>query len=156
MKGPTMLKSGDKAPEFELPDQEGKPRKLSELLTQGPVVLFFYPAAMTTGCTKESCHFRDLSAEFSAAGAQIVGISADKVEKQALFAAKHSFGYPLLSDPDRTVAEAFGVKRGKISITPVQRATFVINTDGTLRDVIKSEVKMDVHADKALAALKAA
>ena len=151
-----MLQPGDKAPDFELPDQDGTQRKLSDLLVNGPVVLFFYPAAMTAGCTKESCHFRDLSAEFTAAGAQVVGISADKVEKQAAFANKHSFGYPLLSDTDRSVAEAFGVKRGRISITPVQRATFVINTDGTLRDVIKSEVKMDVHADKALAALKAA
>ena len=151
-----MLQTGDKAPDFELPDQDGTPRKLSDLLEKGPVVLFFYPAAMTAGCTKESCHFRDLSAEFAAAGAQIVGISADKVEKQAQFATKHSFGYPLLSDADRSVAEAFGVKRGRISITPVQRATFVINSDGTLRDVIKSEVKMDVHADKALASLTAA
>ena len=151
-----MLQTGDKAPDFELPDQDGTPRKLSDLLAKGPVVLFFYPAAMTAGCTKESCHFRDLSAEFAEAGAQIVGISSDKVEKQAEFANKHSFGYPLLSDTDRTVAEAFGVKRGRISITPVQRATFVINSDGTLRDVIKSEVKMDVHADKALASLQAA
>ncbi len=150
------MNPGDKAPDFELKDQEGKARKLSELAANGPVVLFFYPAAMTTGCTKESCHFRDLSAEFAAAGAQIVGISKDSVDKQQEFATKHSFGYPLLSDPDRSVAEAFGVKRGRLSITPVQRATFVINSDLTVRDVIKSEVKMDVHADKALALLKAA
>jgi peroxiredoxin Q/BCP len=149
------MNPGDKAPDFELPDQDGNPRKLSDLLANGPVVLFFYPAAMTTGCTKESCHFRDLSAEFAAAGAQIVGISKDTVDKQQQFATKHSFGYPLLSDTDRSVADAFGVKRGRLSITPVQRATFVINTDGTIRDVIKSEVKMDVHADKALELLKA-
>jgi thioredoxin-dependent peroxiredoxin len=149
------MNPGDKAPDFELPDQDGNPRKLSDLLVNGPVVLFFYPAAMTTGCTKESCHFRDLSAEFAAAGAQIVGISKDTVDKQQQFATKHSFGYPLLSDTDRSVADAFGVKRGRLSITPVQRATFVINADGTIRDVIKSEVKMDVHADKALELLKA-
>jgi thioredoxin-dependent peroxiredoxin len=149
------MNPGDKAPDFELPDQDGNPRKLSDLLASGPVVLFFYPAAMTTGCTKESCHFRDLSAEFAAAGAQIVGISKDTVDKQQQFATKHSFGYPLLSDTDRSVADAFGVKRGRLSITPVQRATFVINADGTIRDVIKSEVKMDVHADKALELLKA-
>jgi peroxiredoxin Q/BCP len=149
------MNPGDKAPDFELPDQDGNPRKLSDMLAKGPVVLFFYPAAMTTGCTKESCHFRDLSAEFAAAGAQIVGISKDTVDKQQQFASKHSFGYPLLSDTDRSVAEAFGVKRGRLSITPVQRATFVINADGTIRDVIKSEVKMDVHADKALELLKA-
>jgi peroxiredoxin Q/BCP len=150
------MNPGDKAPDFELPDQDGKLRKLSELLLNGPVVLFFYPAAMTAGCTRESCHFRDLSTEFAAAGAQVVGISADKVEKQAEFANKHSVGYPLLSDTDRSVAEAFGVKRGKISITPVKRSTFVINTDGTIREVIKSEVNMNTHADKALESLKAA
>jgi peroxiredoxin Q/BCP len=149
------MNPGDKAPDFELPDQDGNQRKLSDLLANGPVVLFFYPAAMTTGCTKESCHFRDLSAEFAAVGAQIVGISKDTVDKQQEFATKHSFGYPLLSDTDRSVASAFGVKRGRLSISPVQRATFVINTDGTIRDVIKSEVKMDVHADKALELLKA-
>ncbi len=149
------MNPGDKAPDFELSDQEGNVRKLSELAASGPVVLFFYPAAMTTGCTKESCHFRDLSAEFAAVGAQIVGISKDTVDKQQQFAAKHSFGYPLLSDPDRTVAEAFGVKRGRLSISPVQRATFVIDSDLTVRDVIKSEIKMDVHADRALELLKA-
>ncbi len=150
------MNPGDKAPDFELPDQSGQQRKLTDLLANGPVVLFFYPAAMTAGCTKESCHFRDLSAEFTAVGAQIVGISADTVDKQAQFSDKHSFGYPLLSDTDRAVAEAYGVKRGRISITPVKRATFVINTDGTLREVIQSEVKMDVHADRALESLKAA
>jgi peroxiredoxin Q/BCP len=146
------MEPGDKAPDFELPDQEGQQRKLSDMLTDGPVVLFFYPAAMTAGCTAESCHFRDLNAEFSEVGAQVVGISADEVEKQQEFASKYSFGYPLLSDSDRSVATAFGVKRKRV--TPVKRATFVINQDGTIRDVIKSEIKMKVHADKALESLK--
>jgi peroxiredoxin Q/BCP len=146
------MERGDKAPDFELPDQEGQQRKLSDMLTDGPVVLFFYPAAMTAGCTAESCHFRDLNAEFSEVGAQVVGISADDVEKQQEFSSKYAFGYPLLSDSDRTVATAFGVKRKRV--TPVKRATFVINQDGTIRDVIKSEIKMKVHADKALDSLK--
>jgi thioredoxin-dependent peroxiredoxin len=150
------MKAGDTAPDFELPDQDGKTRKLSELLTNGPVVLFFYPAAMTTGCTKESCHFRDLKSEFAKLGAQIVGISKDDVSKQGQFDNKHSFGYPLLSDPELKVAEAFGVKRKMMAfLIPVQRATFVINTDRTIREVIKSEVNMGTHADKALVALAA-
>ena len=117
-------------------------------------MLFFYPAAMTYGCTKESCHFRDLKAEFAAVGAQPVGISADTVEKQKQFDEKESLGFPLLSDPDRTVAAQLGVKRG---IMPAQgkRATFVIDTDRTLLDVIHSEISMGAHADKALAVLKA-
>ena len=146
------MEPGDQAPDFELPDQEGQQRKLSDMLADGPVVLFFYPAAMTAGCTVESCHFRDLNAEFSEVGAQVVGISADHVEKQQEFATKYAFGYPLLSDSDRTVATAFGVRRKRV--TPVKRATFVINQDGTIRDVIKSEIKMKVHADKALQSLK--
>jgi peroxiredoxin Q/BCP len=115
-------------------------------------VLFFYPAAMTYGCTKESCHFRDLSAEFAAVGAQPVGISADPVEKQKQFDEKESLGLPLLSDPDRKVAAELGAKRG---FGPNKRTTFVIDTDRTVLDVIHSEISMNSHADKALAVLKA-
>ena len=148
------LAAGDQAPDFELPDQTGTPRKLSTLLADGPVVLFWYPAAMTTGCTKEACHFRDIAAEFEAVGAQRIGISADAVDKQAEFDDKHGLGYPLLSDPDRTVANGFGVsRRGPL---PNKRATFVIGTDQTIIEVVTSELNMNVHADKALAALGAA
>ena len=145
---------GDAVADFELPDQTGAPRRLSELLVAGPVVLFFYPAAMTYGCTKESCHFRDLKAEFDAVGAQRVGISADPVDKQLQFAEKHGFDYPLLSDVDRAVAEAFGVKR-RSNLLKVKRSTFVIDTDSTLIATIHSEVSMQSHADKALEILRA-
>jgi peroxiredoxin Q/BCP len=148
------INQGDTVPDFELPDETGTPRTLSRLLEQGPVVLFFYPAAMTSGCTKESCHFRDLAAEFAAVGGQRIGISGDNVDKQRQFSEKHGFDYPLLSDVDRSVAEAFGVKRGGISITPVKRSTFVIDTDRTVLSVIKSEVNMNKHADAALAVLR--
>jgi peroxiredoxin Q/BCP len=147
------MQVGDQVPDFELPDQTGTPRTLSELLASGPVVLFFYPAAMTAGCTKESCHFRDLRSEFEAVGAQRVGISADSVDKQAQFADKHAFDYPLLSDPDRKVAQIFGVKRS-LGILKVKRSTFVIDTDRTVLAVINSEVNMHAHADKALQVLR--
>src|SRR4051794_19759487 len=147
------MRPGDLVPEFELPDQDGRPRRLSDLLVDGPVVLFFYPAAMTLGCTKESCHFRDLAAEFKEAGGQRVGISADTVEKQKQFSDKHSFDYPLLADTDRTVAEQFGVKRG-FGISPTKRSTFVIDSDSTVLAVINSEISMNTHADKALKALR--
>ena len=94
------MKPGDIVEDFTLPDHTGQPRSLSEFLAEGPVVLFFYPAAMTTGCTAESCHFRDLAAEFAEVGAQRVGISRDPVEKQARFAEQNAFDYPLLSDVD--------------------------------------------------------
>jgi thioredoxin-dependent peroxiredoxin len=147
------LRPGETAPEFELPDQRGEPVSLTSLLANGPVVLFWYPAAMTTGCTRESCHFRDLAAEFAAVGAQRVGISADRVEKQREFADKHGFDYPLLSDRDGEVAAQFGVKRS-LALLPNKRATFVIRTDRRIAEVITSEVNMAKHADLALDALR--
>jgi peroxiredoxin Q/BCP len=148
------MKPGDLAPDFTLSDDEGEKRSLSEFLANGPVVLFFYPAAMTMGCTKESCHFRDLAKEFAEVGAQRVGISPDAVAKQAEFTAKHSFDFPLLSDPDGVVATQFGVRR-RLGPLLTRRQTFVIDTDRRVLDVIKSEVRMDTHADQALAALRA-
>jgi len=144
---------GDQVPDFELPDETGTVRTLSGLLAAGPVTLFFYPAAMTYGCTKESCHFRDLAKEFAQVGAQRVGISADTVDKQKQFSDKHSFDFPLLSDPDRTVAEMFGVKRSG-GLVPVKRNTFVIDTDRRVIGVIKSEISMQKHADRALDILR--
>lgn len=150
------MKTGDLVADFELPDQTGTPRKLSALLAAGPVVLFFYPAAGTPGCTREACHFRDLAAEFAALGATRVGISADAVHKQAKFASDQGFDYPLLADTEGTVASAFGVKRGLLGkLMPVKRTTFVIDTDRRVLEVIGSEVNMDVHADKALQVLQA-
>ena len=144
---------GAQAPDFELPDENGTPVRLSHKLVDGPVVLFFYPGAMTGGCTKEACHFRDLALEFKQAGAQRIGISTDPVAKQKTFTDLNGFDYPLLSDEAGEVATAYGVKRRLI--TPVKRATFVIDPDRTIRTVISSEMSMDVHADQALEALRA-
>jgi peroxiredoxin Q/BCP len=149
------MEKGDLVADFELLDEDGKPRKLSELAATGPVVLFFYPAAMTYGCTHESCHFRDMKAEFEAVGAQRVGISADQVAKQKQFSEKHAFDYPLLSDPDGVVATQFGVRRRFTKLSPTKRATFIIGPDLKVIDVIQSEVRMNVHADRALEVLKA-
>jgi peroxiredoxin Q/BCP len=148
------MRAGDVVADFELLDETGIPRRLSGLLEHGPVVLFFYPAALSAGCTAEACHFRDLAAEFRAVGAQPVGISHDPVEKQARFAARHTLGYPLLSDPDGTVREQFGVKRD-LGFNRTKRATFVIDTNYRVLEVIRSEIRMNAHADKALAVLRA-
>lgn len=147
------MDTGDTAPDFTLPDETGRERALGDLLENGPVVLFFYPMAMSAGCTVEACHFRDLAAELSELGAQAVGISTDDVAKQAEFASAHSLGYPLLSDADGEVAAAFGVKR-KLAVAPTKRKTFVIDTDRAVIGVVKSEVKMNAHADKALKVLR--
>ena len=146
------MRVGDVAPDFELPDDSGDMLKLSDQLAKGPVVLFFYPKAMTPGCTKESCHFRDMKGEFDAVGAQRIGISADTVDKQHQFSEKHDFDFPLVSDSNRSVARAFGVKRPGPLMN--KRMTFVIDTDRKVLDVIGSETNMDKHADQALEVLK--
>jgi peroxiredoxin Q/BCP len=145
------ISEGSAAPDFELPDENGDLVRLSDKVKGGPVVLFFYPAAMSGGCTREACTFRDLGQDFADAGAQRLGISADPVHRQKEFSHEHSFDYPLLSDRDREVATAYGVKRR--FVTPVRRATFVIDRDLTIRKVIASELDMQVHAHEALAAL---
>jgi peroxiredoxin Q/BCP len=145
------MRPGDPVPDFELPAQDGRPVRLSEELKRGPVVLFFYPRAMTPGCTRESCHFRDLEAEFAGVGATRLGISADPIDRQRQFSEKHGFDFPLLSDPERVVARMYGVKRPGPLFN--RRATFVVGSDGLLLSRISSEVDMARHADEALAVL---
>ena len=168
--------AGDKAPDLTLYDHTGRPRTLSALLSDGPVVLFFFPLASSPICTAQACHFRDLSSEFATVGAQRVGISTDTVDRQAHFAQQRSFDYPLLSDADGVVSEIFGVRRGRLAklrrsvvargagrggrhtrrrgvlarLLPVRRTTFVIDTDRTVLKVISSELRASVHADQAL------
>jgi peroxiredoxin Q/BCP len=148
------MQKGDLAPDFTLNDQRGDERTLSTMLLDGPVVLFFYPAAMTKGCTKESCHFRDLAAEFAQLGAQRLGISMDSVERQAEFTTKNALDYPLLADVHGDVAKLYDVKRG-LDVLKVKRTTFVIGQDRRVADVINSELSMTAHADKSLDALRA-
>lgn len=146
------MQTGDLVDDFRLPDQYGTERSLSELVAHGPVVLFFYPAAMTKGCTKESCYFRDLAAEFATIGAQRVGISMDDVATQKKFSDENGFDYPLLSDVDGSVAKQFGVKR-RLDLLKVQRATFVIGPDRRILGTFRSETNMNAHAEEALALL---
>lgn len=147
------MRPGDTVDDFTLPDQDGRPRTFAELSSGGPVVVFFYPKAMTGGCTAEACHFRDLAGELAELDATAVGISADAVDAQARFDRENSLGMPMLSDPDRSVAKQFGVK----CPGPLwnRRATFVIGKDGTLLEEIRSERDMEVHADRAIEVLRA-
>jgi thioredoxin-dependent peroxiredoxin len=148
------METGDVVPDFELPDETGKVRRFSEFLASGPVVLFTYPIAMSKGCTVESCYFRDLASEFQAVGASRVGLSGDSVDRQAVFSSRHDFDYPLLSDQTGEVTKMLGVRRG-LARVPVRRWTFVIARDATVLEVIKSEVSMHRHADRALEVLSA-
>jgi peroxiredoxin Q/BCP len=143
------MRPNDLAPDFELPDQFGIPRRLTTMLQKGPVALFFYPVASSGGCTKEMCSVRDRSAEFEAVGAQRVGISRDPIAAQLRFAEENSLDFPLLSDTDGAVCEAYGVSRSMAS-APVKRQTIVIGADGRVADVVKSEFRFGKHAVKAL------
>ena len=121
------------------------------------MVLFFYPAAMTSGCTAEACNFRDLAAEFAAAGAQRVGISRDKVDKQRQFAELHGFDYPLLSDPDSAVAAALG-RQAQAAAGPAEHQADDLRDRHrpTVLEVIHSERNMNEHADRALGEARSA
>jgi peroxiredoxin Q/BCP len=146
------LPAGSLAPDFDLPDQDGRMHQLSDLLQRGPVVLFFYPGAGSGGCTREAVHFRDLVTRFAAVGAHRVGISTDDIASLDRFARTEGLDFPLLSDLDGAVAVSYGVRRR--FVTPVKRATFVIDTNQQVVEVVASETNMHVHADQALAALE--
>jgi peroxiredoxin Q/BCP len=152
------MKQGDTAPDFELADDKGTTTTLGAYLAKGPVVLFFYPIASSSGCTTEACHFRDLAAEFEAVGAQRLGISPDSVDAQAAFVRGENLDYPLLADVGGTVAEQFGVRRSGLlaKIGPVKRKTFVIGADREVLAVIGGELKFENHADEALTVLRGA
>jgi peroxiredoxin Q/BCP len=133
-----MLQIGDFAPDFELLSDEGKPLKLSEFRGQR-VVIFFYPEADTPGCTRQACGFRDNFPVIKAAGAAILGISPDPVKKLAKWRAKEQLPYPLLSDPDHAVADAYGTWGEKQlygrTYMGLIRSHFVVGPDGRLEDV---------------------
>ncbi|MFC4945454.1 peroxiredoxin [Pseudonocardia sp. GCM10023141] len=149
------MNPGDQISDFELLDETGTSRTLTSLLGGGPVVLFFYPVASSGGCTQEACHFRDLAADFAAAGAQPVGISGDGITKQSIFASAHSLGYPLLSDKGNKVAKELGAYRWFLpGGLHTRRMTFVIGADRRLIETIASETKFDLHADEALEVVK--
>ncbi len=131
----TRLAPGDAAPDFTLPDADGKPVSLADFRGRR-VVVYFYPAAGTPGCTKQACDFRDNLAELNGAGLDVLGISPDKPAKLAKFRDKEGLTFPLLSDADKDVLNAwgaFGEKQmyGK-TVTGVIRSTFVIDPDGKI------------------------
>jgi peroxiredoxin Q/BCP len=129
------LAAGDVAPDFTLPDADGTKRSLSDYRGQR-VIIYFYPAAMTPGCTTQACDFRDSLSSLSAAGLTVLGISPDGPAKLAKFRDKEGLNFPLLSDQDRTVLEAYGaygekMLYGKKSVGVI-RSTFVVGPDGKL------------------------
>ena len=151
-----MLKAGDKAPDFRLKADDGKEVSLSGLRGKA-VVLYFYPRAMTPGCTIEANEFSEAKAKFEKAGAVILGCSGDSVEAQAKFHSKYKLKFPLLSDPQFDAIEAYGARRMKSflgkSFLGIVRSTFLIGPDGRIAK-IWDKVKAKGHAAEVLEAAK--
>lgn len=140
-----MLKIGSRAPEFVLSGDNDKDISLSDLLTNGPLILYFYPADFTPGCTKEACNIKDLHFDIHAVGLTVAGISPQDVESHKRFKNKFSLPFTLLSDPDKTVIKMFDVN-GLMGIG-VRRATFLINQDRIIVDAVLADVMIGRHAD---------
>ena len=146
----TRLTPGDTAPDFTLPDADGKPVSLADYRGRR-VVVYFYPAAGTPGCTKQACDFRDSLAELNGAGLDVLGVSPDKPAKLARFRDKEGLTFPLLSDADKDVLNAwgtFGEKQmyGK-TVTGVIRSTFVVDPEGKI-EVAQYNVRATGHVAK--------
>ena len=146
------IKAGDKAPDFELESSAGDKVSLNSF-TGKTVVLYFYPKDNTSGCTKEACGFRDLQGEFEKAGTVILGISPDNIKSHHNFIGKYELNFPLLSDPDKITAEAYGVwvkkKNYGREYMGIERSTFIIDKEGRVVYVFR-KVKVDGHMDRVL------
>ena len=149
------LQEGDRAPAFLLKDDNGESVKLSDL-KGSKVVLYFYPKDDTPGCTKEACSFRDGFSEMKKKGAVVLGVSADSVESHVKFKEKFKLNFPLLSDPDKEVINAYGVWKEKSlygrKFMGIERTTFVIDESGKIKKIFP-KVKVDGHYDEVLAEL---
>jgi peroxiredoxin Q/BCP len=139
-----MLKAGDRAPEFTLPDETGADRSLTELLNSGAIVLYFYPADFTPGCTRQACVLRDLHDEIQRAGLRVVGVSPQSPESHAKFRAKYNLPFVLLSDQQKTVVKMYGVN-GPLGIG-VRRASFLIDGSRRIRDSVLADFMIAKHA----------
>jgi thioredoxin-dependent peroxiredoxin len=148
------IQAGDKAPDFTLPDTDGKPVTLSTLLHQGPVILAFYPKAFTSGCTKQNSNFRDQYAEVEKKGAQVLGISVDDVATQRRFKTDYKLPYPLLSDAGGKVADRY---TGTVPVLGyAKRSNVVIGQDGVVIKVVEGNDAVDPNGAIALCPLKKA
>ena len=151
-----MIEQGQRAPDFELPDQDGRTVKLSDFRGQ-PVVVYFYPKADTPGCTTQACGVRDHRADYVKLAATVLGISRDPVEKVKKFHEKYDLNFPLLADEDHAVAESYGVwvtkKLYGREYLGNERTTFVIDPGGTVAEVLR-KVKPAEHDELVLEALE--
>ena len=138
-----MLKVGDTAPDFTLPDQDGRPVHLADLLARGPVLLYFYPADFTPVCTKEACSFAALEPDLGRAGVTLLGVSPQDSASHARFRGRHGLGFPLLADTERRVIRAYDCE-GFLGIR-VQRVTYLIGRDGRIQEAVKASMSVAPH-----------
>jgi peroxiredoxin Q/BCP len=139
----TMLANGQKAPEFELADQDGRKHTLKALLKDGPLILYFYPADFTPGCTKEACSFRDLHQDLLKAKLRVVGVSPQDVDSHRRFADKHGLNFPLLADLDKKAVKAYELD-GPLGFG-VRRGTYLIGADGRIQDSVLADLRIGSH-----------
>ena len=142
------IQVGDKAPDFTLPSQSGEQVSLHDRLGSQVVVLYFYPKDNTSGCTAEACAFRDSYEVFTEAGAEVIGVSSDSVDKHAGFAGKHSLPFTLLSDRGGVVRKSYGVS-AVLGVIP-GRVTYVIDREGVVQHVFSSMTHIGQHVSDAL------
>jgi thioredoxin-dependent peroxiredoxin len=147
------LQIGDKVPDFTLTDQNGNPFRLNDHLGKGYLVIYFYPKDDTPGCTKEACSFRDNYQEFLNSGTQVIGISADPVQRHQEFIGKYNLPFTLLSDTENIVRKQFGVKPDFLGMIP-GRMTFIVDPTGYVVHVFKSQLNATKHVDEALKFIK--
>ena len=140
-----MLKPGSNAPEFVLANDQGGETSLSDLLQSGPLILYFYPADFTPGCTKEACSIRDIHNDIQAVGLQVAGISPQNENSHQRFRDEHDLPFILLSDPDKVVVKLYDVD-GPFGVG-VRRATFLINQDRTIQDAVQADVRIGRHQE---------
>ncbi len=140
-----MLKPGSRAPDFALLDDEGNETSLSDLLQDGPLILYFYPADFTPGCTKEACSIRDIHDDIQAVGLRVAGVSPQDVESHRKFRDKHGLPFTLLSDPDKAVIKQYDVD-GMFGVG-VARATYLIDQDRKIKDAVLANVRIGRHQE---------
>ncbi|MCJ7558715.1 MAG: peroxiredoxin [Gammaproteobacteria bacterium] len=140
-----MLKPGSAAPEFDLPDENGNTRTLAEFVKKGPLIVYFYPADFTPGCTKEACSIRDLHDDILKSGLQIVGISPQSPESHTRFRETHKLPFPLLADEDKLAIKSYDVN-GPLGIG-VRRATFLIDSEGVIQDAVLADLFIGEHTE---------
>ncbi|RZV37816.1 MAG: peroxiredoxin [Chromatiales bacterium] len=140
-----MLEVGSRAPEFVLPDDAGGETSLSDLLKDGPLILYFYPADFTPGCTKEACSIRDIHNDIQSVGLQVAGISPQDEDSHRRFREQHDLPFVLLSDPEKVAIKMYDVD-GPFGVG-VRRATFLINPDRVIQDAVMADVRIGRHQE---------